>query len=330
MTIPNKIALPKIDHSAHLLFAVVASVFGLLFVFSTPLLWGADETTHVGRVYELSRGQLKASLVHEGYSKYGYGGRVPQNLKELIDHVHVDINLDQNQRIPGVKKVDDPQAYKEFAKLPLSGKKVDFNFSNTAIYSPVSYAPSVLGFWIADLLGLRIGPTIYLARLFDLALYIGVLTFVIRSLRACRSKWIVFAVALIPAALFQSSIINADTVTNTLAFALVAMVLKALLSKRLSRPEIAVLMVATVLLPIAKPSYLFISLLVLLVPSQLIMAGHEKYRRFLLPTMLLVGFCLYALWQYETAYLTNASKWMIAGIAPWWQGIDSSAQLKYA
>lgn len=314
--------------TVHILFIVISVFFGLFFVFVTPLLWGADETTHVGRVYQISQGHVSPEKVHEGYSGYGYGGTIPSNLMEVINYVNYDFNVNTHQVIAGVKYVDNPSQYRIFANLPLSGRQVQYNFSNTAIYSPISYIPSVIGFKVAEIFKLHIGPSIWLGRICDLAFYIAVLAFVLRALRAFRVKWVIFAIALLPMTLYQASIITADTVTNALAFAIVGLVLKALLSKdRLTKAETIVLALSALALPVAKPSYLFISLIAILVPVTKIPVRH--YKRFILPIAIVLGLLALVVWQYETRYLSNASKWIIAGVVPWWTQIDSGGQIKY-
>jgi uncharacterized membrane protein len=324
--IRNNKRLSRLDKTSSL-FVLIAAFFGLFFVFAVPFLWGADETTHVGRVYQIAHGHAFSHVVHEGYSHYGFGGEVPNNLKKIINYVNYDFNVNSHQTIGNVKWVDNPSDYKAFADLPWAGKSVEYNFSNTAIYSPISYVPSVVGFWVAELLGLHIGATIFLARIFDLAFFIAGVAFVLWSLRAFRAKWIIFTVALLPMTLFQASMISADAVTNTLALAIVGLVIKALLSKALTKPELWVLLTATLLLPVAKPSYLFIALLTLLVPARLVPV--RQYKKYFVPAAVVAGILLYLVWQYKTAYLSNASKDIIAGVVPWWQQIDSAGQAKY-
>ena len=81
--------------------------------------------------------------------------KFPSISKKAIDYVNVDFNSNSRQVIPGVKWVDD-RHYRKFSKLLMTGAKVEYNFSNTAIYSPFSYAPSVVAFKLAELLNLRV------------------------------------------------------------------------------------------------------------------------------------------------------------------------------
>lgn len=320
--------LPRIEFSAHAAFAVLAFVFGAFFVFSTPLLWGADETSHVGRVYQITQGHMFPRIVHQGYSGYGFGGTIPSNLMKVVDYVNTDFNSNHTQIIDGVKWVDNPSDYKKFSNLPLNGRQLEYNFSNTAVYSPVSYLPSIFGFKLAELFNLRIGPTIYMARFASLLFYVTLVTFVIRSMAAIRAKWIIFAVALVPMAVFQSGTITGDTVTIALAITIVGIVIKSLIQKtQLSKSEFILLTFSLLLLPLAKPSYLFLTLIGLLVPASSL--PIKKYARYFIPLIILLGVVLFALWQYKTRYMSNAPKWIIAGVVPWWEAIDSSKQIKF-
>lgn len=311
------------------IFIIFSLFFGLLFLFSTPLLWGSDETSHVGRVYQIAHGHAFAKVVHQGYSGYGFGGTIPANLMKVVDYVNYDFNANSHQVIPGVKWVDTPSDYQKFRDLPLAGKQLQYNFSNTAVYSPVSYAPHVVGFKIAEIFKLRIGPTIYLSRFAGLLFYIALIAYVLKSMSALRAKWLVFTVALLPMALFQAATINGDTVTIALAITITGLVIKSLqVRNRFTRTDAAVLITSTVCMPIVKPSYIFISLLALLVPAARLQY-YGRFKKYVMPAAVILGIIAYAIWQYKTRYLSNAPKWIIAGVVPWWQDIDSSRQIAY-
>jgi uncharacterized membrane protein len=302
----------------------------LIFVFTIPLLWGSDETSHIGRVYQITHGYIFSHAVHDktSYSSYGFGGTIPATLRSVVDYVNIDFNVNNNQHISGVKWVDHPEDYDRFAALPLSGPEVQYNFSNTAIYSPVSYIPSILGLKLAEIGRLHIGPAIYLTRVFDLLFYVAVVAYALYCLRELRAKWLIFVTALIPSAVFQAATINADAVTNALAFVVVGLTMKAMLIRRtLGRAEFIGLLVCTFLLPVVKPSYLFISFLPLIVPLRSV--PWQRYNQWMIPAALLLGLVAYSLWQYKTRYLSNAVKYIIAGVVPWWQNIDSAGQIHY-
>ena len=317
-----------------LLFIAIATAFGLFFVFSTPLLWGADETTHVGRVYQISQGTVFSQKVEDGYVSvnaggFGFGGMVPLNLKRLIEYTNYDFNVNGPQQTAGVKWVDKPQDYKEFGKLTLKGDKVAYNFSNTAIYSPVAYAPSVAGFKVAQLFNLKLGPTIYFGRIFALLFYVAVVAFVLRSIRNMRLKWVIFVVALMPGAVYQASFINADTVTIALALGIVGLLGKGLMKAggKLTKYEFFLLLACAIFLPVAKPSYFLFTPLVLLIPLKSL--PFRRYARIATIGSVVLGYVVFALWQYKTRYLEDASKYIIAGVVPWWLQIDESRQITY-
>ena len=148
---------------ATLVFVALCSIFGVFFIISTPLLWGADETSHVGRVYQIAHGHIFAKVVQDkdAYSsQYGFGGELPTNIKKVVNYVNYDFNANSHQVISGVKDVDIPSDYKAFFNMPINKELVSYNFSNTAIYSPLSYIPAVVAFVISGLLNLNFGPTI--------------------------------------------------------------------------------------------------------------------------------------------------------------------------
>ena len=184
--------LKRLDKTA-VLFIFLALIFGLFFVFKTPPLWGADETTHFARAYQITQGQIISSKVD-----VGYGGEIPTSALKLIQYVDNDISSNTNQVIAGVKWVDNPAGYKPIVTQPINGPKSQYGFSNTAPYSPFAYLPSVIGLKIAEIFKLDLGNSITLARITGLSLFIMAIAWVIWSMKLSRSKWMVFTVALLP------------------------------------------------------------------------------------------------------------------------------------
>lgn len=189
--------------TAHI-FVIIAALFGLFFVFSTPLLWGTDETSHLARIYQISGGQILPERVGDTRNEGGYGGYIPENLYRLI--LYVDYNLTNNVNNPklGIKYVNSSQTYTVFGKLYLNNsKKVEYGFPNTSVYSPIAYIPALTGIIISNNLHVNVYWTIMIMRLFDLVFYITVVWLALMILNNFRAKWIIFAVALLPTALYS-------------------------------------------------------------------------------------------------------------------------------
>lgn len=260
-------------------FMTIGLLFGIIFAFSTPLLWGVDETTHFARVYQLTDGQLRASYLgdqQQSYAKEGYGGHVPANLLQLI------VLVNDNLRNPGFNSVGvgwvkTRAVYNHIAGQSFSNQKVPYSFTNTAAYAPTAYLPSVLAVTTARLLHFSIANTIHLARLATLLFYLLSVGWALYILRGLRAQLLIFAVGLMPATLYQASIVSADGVINSLALLFSALFIKAVIAKKaLGTIETSSLLIILIVLPTTKPTYIILDVLGLLIPSAYLAGGRYK------------------------------------------------------
>ena len=317
----RKLQRPK--PTAASLFVAIAVIFGVYFSLSTPLLWGADETTQLGKAYQVSQGHIRPEffgIFHGG----GYGGHIPNSLLNLIDHVNSNLTTYTRVNSNGVGQVNNPSSYHIYASQKIGTATTPYVFSNTAPYSPLAYIPSALGLRLGTILKLDIGDIIYLARLLNLAACILLIWLALRSLRAYKAKWIIFVVALLPMTLFQSAMITADGLTNAASLLLVALVIKGLLSKtKLSLAEKLLLGLTVIGIPLLKPTYLALSFLALLIPSTCFGVSRKASNLAKL-VVLGVSMSLFAAWSYEVRNVTDAVRLVIPG--PVWSTINPTSQ----
>lgn len=253
----------------HWVFAILALLFGLIYVFITPPLWGVDETSHFARVYQLAHGEV---LPHVG--RKDYGGKIPSNLASLDDYVKSDL-LDNGGVGLFRKNVDSVSKYRSFESQHFAARKAGNLW--TASYSPVAYVGAAIGVWVAGLLHGNIGMAIYSARIGSLLIYIALVTLGIYTLRDKKLKWLFFVLALCPVPLFQASVVTADNMAIGLSLLFVATLVAVLTSKEreVSKKLLIVLGVTAVLLPLVKINYIFLSLGILLLPGNLF-GGRKK------------------------------------------------------
>jgi uncharacterized membrane protein len=249
---------------AEQLFLLIAIVFGVCFVKITPPLWGPDETSHFARVYQLTHGNLIPNRTMKNF-----GGEVPTNYIPLANYVQGDLIDDKGGSILSRKDVDSTIAYKQLTNTQFS--KTEHRYIWSAAYSPVAYVGSIVGVFLADLFHSSIGQTIFLARLGSLLLYVGIVWLAIRLLRDLKLKWLFFTAALLPAPLFQASVVTADSMAISLAILFSALLIRLTLSNKHppSKKLWYALLAVAVLMPLVKPNYLFLSLGVVLVPNKL-------------------------------------------------------------
>ncbi|WP_431966466.1 DUF2142 domain-containing protein [Nocardia sp. bgisy134] len=249
--------------AATVAFAVLITLFGTLFAVLTPPFWGHDEITQFGRAYQVAYGGFLPQRIQDDRG-LAYGGDVPASIDELMGYSFRDYQ--DNPEEPGAM-VSDPGVYDRLKSAQVDSPMEPVWFTNTAAYSPVPYVPAAVGIRAAALFDLDVGAMVTLTRLAGLLGYLVVVGFGLYALRAHRVQWLAFTVAVLPIAVFQAGTVTADTLTNALAIMVSALLIKALfLGNGLTRTETVALLGATVLLPVSKPTYVLLAMLVVLVP----------------------------------------------------------------
>ncbi|MGW6727880.1 DUF2142 domain-containing protein [Nocardia sp. NPDC055029] len=263
--------------AATVAFAVIATVFGALFAVLTPTFWGHDEITQFGRAYQVAHGGVFPQRIADDRG-VAYGGQIPVSVDELMGYAFRDYNDNPDESDEPNAMVADPAAYDRLGDAEISAATKPMWFTNTAAYSPVPYVPAAVGIRLGEALGLNIGGLSLLTRLAGLITYLAVVGFALYALRERRSQWLVFTVAVLPIALFQAGTVTADTLTNALAIMVSALLLKALfVGDRLRPVETGALLAATIALPLSKPTYVLLAMLVVVVPAdRLGFAGKLK------------------------------------------------------
>ncbi|WP_454194540.1 DUF2142 domain-containing protein [Nocardia sp. Marseille-Q1738] len=277
---------------ATIAFTVLAAIFGGLFTVLTPPFWGHDEITQFGRAYQVAHGGFLPQRIHDDRG-IAYGGDVPSSITGLMGYALKDYTTNPDEPDP---MVESPARYDQLTNAAVSDATEPVWFTNTAAYSPVPYIPAAIGIRLGELLGLDVGGLLLLTRLAGLAAYLAVVGFGLYALRAHRMQWLAFTVAVLPIAVFQAGTVTADTMTNALAILVSALLVKALfLGQRLGRAEIGALLAATILLPVSKPTYVLLALLVVLVPAGRF--GFRGWQRWIPWVFAATGALAFAVWM---------------------------------
>ncbi|WP_069162044.1 DUF2142 domain-containing protein [Nocardia altamirensis] len=273
-------------------FTVLVAIFGGLFTVITPPFWGHDEITQFGRAYQVAHGGLLPQQIHDNRG-VAYGGDVPKSITALMGYALRDYTTNPDE--PD-SMVEDPGAYDRLGGAAVSDATEPVWFTNTAAYSPVPYIPAAVGIRLAELFDLDVAGMVALTRLAGLLSYLTVVGFGLYALRRYRAQWLAFTVAVLPIAVFQAGTVTADTMTNALAIMVSALLVKALfLGDRLGRVETGALLAATILLPVSKPTYVLLAMLVVLVPAQRF--GFSGWQRAIPWFFAAVGGLVFAAWM---------------------------------
>lgn len=246
-------------------FVTIGLIFGILFLLITPPFQAADEYNHFYRSFQISEGKIIAER-----QQNQVGGFLPKSLVTTTQKVSVGIPFNPE----GKQK---PENIFSLFNLPLeSNNRVFIAFPNTAVYSPIPYLPQIIGITLGKIIGLSPILLMYVGRICNLLVWLvlGYLAIKVTPIY----KWTFFLLALTPMSLFQAASLSADAVTNGLAFLLIAVFLQvALESKKVvTKNQIFIIFLLSVLLALAKQAYFPLVGLFLLIPVEKI-GNRKKY-----------------------------------------------------
>ncbi len=230
-------------------FLIAAMWVGIFYCVAIPYGAGFDEERHLVRIYWMSKYEFMPNLpnqiVHEDVFELSYQRRFVQT--PAFDMFGKEIFL---------------RRFSTFDEYRYGQK-------TQSIYSPIIFLPQAL---IGRLLWWKydfpILPTIIVQRVAGLLIYIAGAYAMIRI--APFGKWLLAAVALMPAALYQASTLNADGFTAAVSFAFIGAVVSVYVNEKAGiRPRsIWILALLSILLGTAKPGS------IILLPLLLILSKH--------------------------------------------------------
>ncbi|MDR1101700.1 MAG: DUF2142 domain-containing protein [Clostridiales bacterium] len=290
------LAWKRRDNLAKLFFPT-AMILGLVFMFTTPMFRGQDETLHFYRAYEISLGHSISDFSN------GVGGRLlPASLQEIA--------------LPDVTDIK----YTDTAKAldnPLEPEKVRFiNFPNSALYSPVVYYPQAFGIWLARTF--KLGPMYmaYFGRFFNLLVWAALMTLALQILYFGRRM--IFLLALMPMTLYTVSTLSSDLITNALSFLYVSYVLYLAFGKErvISRVQIIFLLMLCVGISLSKIVYMPLCLTCFVVPFHKL-GGKRRYFK-------VMGAIVAISLIVNLAWLGVAAKFLVNNVVP---GVNASMQI---
>lgn len=311
-------------------FLVVALLLGLCLAVLAPAGAGYDEPSHIARVDQLASGHLFAEQVDTSASNAGsplqvaalapsapstkktsatdalYGGVVDVNLLTVAQtNLNVQARNEAQQHIYMFPAWADP-----YARADLSLRDGGFEpyvFSNSAQYSPLVYAPHVLGYAVAKMLGLSAYFAIVAMRVCGLLFYLVGIFVCIRIIPI--GKWVLAVVAASPGTMAVASFVSPDTVTMLVCFALLATVLRiGFAGKGISTPQWVALLVLVLCLALVKMSYYPLAALLFCIPF---LSSKARNPRTIAGLVCILGLGLLAFfaWFMAVRHINSGAMW---------------------
>lgn len=281
----------KIYGSPVKVFIILATIFGLFSALLVPPFDKPDESANFIRAYGISNGEF---FVNGGTSWPGYdihGVKYSQSksgtvtIPDSYRESRVCLGIGGSYPWMETKKVEQsfeaPKPYDDITRAadcaasnPLDEDETE-HLVGDAAYSPVSYIPHVIAISIGKLFDLPIITTFYLVRIFNFALWVALVALAIKIVPS--RKWALALVALFPSFTFSMAHTTPDPTLFGAIAVFIAIILRSvyLTPKQLKKEGkllLSILLVASVLMVLAKSSYG-----VLFLPLILFFGGLKKH-----------------------------------------------------
>lgn len=287
--------------SPQLFFAVIAWTTGVVLVFLTPPLQVADERCHLIRTVSFLNGQLLPVRGSAGEYGFEVPGRIVEDVNLLfgLTPFHPELRYDRSL-IASIRARPGQDGPDIFAR----------SCPNTSLYSPVAYAPQIVGVGVARLWRASTPVMIWAGRLANLCFFVLTTTLALTLLSARAD--VLLVLALMPMTLFQAASLSADAVLNALSFLFVAYTVRLMRCESLRLAQLGRLILIGVAIGLIKSTYAPVTLVAwTLVPAAL-RAWRQERRRWPLALTILVPACSLAaagLWSAAAAPCFDPREW---------------------
>lgn len=269
------------------IYGIFGSLYGLALVFVTPPFQVPDEPNHFYRAYQISRGELVGQIAPGG--EYA-GGVLPASLSQTVGHLTRDVPFHPDQKV-SISWLEDALA------MDLKPEREAFlGFSNTVLYSPVSYAPQASAIALGRVFDASPIVLFYMARIAALAFAVLLGCWTLHIVPFFR--WPLLLLLLMPMTLFLLASVSADVVTNALSIAFFGSILRGVAdpSGPVSRARKVEWVALFVLVTLAKTVYVLLGLLVFLIPTERF--GGRRRQLVFLMIFFLIGGVVFAGWSH--------------------------------
>lgn len=250
------------------LFVVLALIFGLSFLLTTPPFQIPDEASHMFRAYQLSTLHIEVTEQNNVQgndrkpSKYNrvQGCYLPSNL-DSVNHLYTYLIFHSTN------KINDTVTAKA-NELKVNPENQKFTEMTAGIYSFFNYIPQIPAILIGRMLDLNIIPLFYMGRIFALLFYIFCVWYSIKIIPFGKNLF--FAISLTPIILAQAGSYSGDCVIIACVFLSLALILYFSTQKdiNLQNKKLIFLMSILSLLGVLKPVYAPFVIFLFLIPRK--------------------------------------------------------------
>lgn len=284
----------KKDLKVEKLYLVMMIPLGLFYLFLFPINQMPDENTHLMRISEIASGHLCSKI----------------DSKKKIQGRYMDSNI---------SKVIGANHYKKMIKSfkIKSSKSLSFyHFANTSLYSFICYLPQTVGMLLAKVIHLPIILQIFMARLFNFLVFVF-LTYLALKLLPMK-KSCIFLILFFPIVLQEAVSLSPDSLTIAISVFFISYVFHLRCRKEtpITKKEIGILALSSIVLSLCKIVYLPICFLLFLIPKEKF--SSLKRKNIIVFSIALVAIIINLIWlSISSSFLPKSGD------------INSTNQLKY-
>jgi Predicted membrane protein (DUF2142) len=204
-------------------FMLVSLAFGSLVVFATPPLRGPDEIAHFLRIYAYARGEVLPPTQVDGRK----GIFIQHELNSQLQFFRSAGEWFAGARDDGVRYGQIMAVYQDAIDTngAVEHPAVFAPFAGTEGYNPAAYIPYIAAGALGRMFGLNFPDMLLFMRLSGLATFTAVAAYAIAVTPVL--KWAFVLIALLPASLYNRSVLSADGAALSTAVIITALCLRA-------------------------------------------------------------------------------------------------------
>lgn len=247
------------------LFLIVALAVGIPVLLLRPGYDTPDFTAHFAKAFDVASGNVvaddlkTAEVVDKQPNDINFkyvGGQLPKQLAEYANIFTPDYQF-------AAKKVSASDQFSLYFNQANSNDTVAFAYNTTAVYSPVAYAPQVIGIWIAKLFNVSVYATALIASLCVFLSWLALVYFAIKL--SPIGKWVMLTLGLLPMTLFVAPSLSTDPLLIGVAFFYFAFLMRLLVAPAMpTRKQMIILGVIVAVIALLKQAYIPLAFLPIL------------------------------------------------------------------
>ena len=280
------------------LFLVMALMFGFIMAFICTPFQECDGWEHFLRAVDVSYGNLFSPVAT---LNHGSGQMVvPENIEEVSFRI-VEPSSGEGAAYKAYLKTIKPSKHSK--EMPFNG----------GVMSPFYY-PQAFGFLLGRILGVSWFTCVALGRLFNLAAYAILAYFAIKLTPILKNTMV--TIALFPMTIYQAASFSPDALLNGLCFLFIALCFYYAYGKKeeLGVKEPLILGTILALIFLCKYVYVFLGLLVFIIPKKKFGDNKEYFKKFMIALIPLLILGIIAV-KTATAVISSGSDAAVADVA---------------